>query len=330
MNKSESDWKIMGMQIVSSAISVPQRVQTAEELAPLIAKTPEWIIQRTGVRNRRVGDSTLDSPTLAAQAARIAIGNHAKPDLVIYAGGVQRQAIPDTSVFLSQELGYEGVPSFSISASCLSFLVGLKMADSLLADRTYSRILLCSADIATHARDLNDAESAALLGDGAAAVLLERRDGPFGVLYYSMRTWPSGAELAELRGGGTRTKLDGTSNLPESNLFQMNGLGLIKFFIPLLRPMLDECLSQCGITIDEIDLVVPHQTSISGFQILSRFGLPPEKTINILADYGNCVSASIPMALAIAMSEGRLRPGSLVLFIGTAAGASAAVMLMRW
>jgi 3-oxoacyl-[acyl-carrier-protein] synthase-3 len=94
--------------------------------------------------------------------------------------------------------------------------------------------------------------------------------------------------------------------------------------------MLDECLSQCGITIDEIDLVVPHQTSISGFQILSRFGFPPEKTINILADYGNCVSASIPMALAITMSEGRLRPGSLVLFIGTAAGASAAVMLMRW
>lgn len=320
----------MGMQIVSSAMAVPERVQTAAELAPLISETSEWIIRRTGTKNRHVADSTLDLPALAARAARIAIGDGAKPDLILYAGGVPHQAIPDTSVFLSRELGYEGIPSFSINASCLSFLVALKAADSLLADGSYSRILICSADIASLARNMREAESAALLGDGAAAAVVERTDGDEGVLYYALQSWPSGADLAEIRGGGTRAKLSGTPAAPASDLFHMDGRGLIKLFIPHVQAMLAECCDKSGVTLDEIDLIIPHQTSKSGFQFLARLGIAPEKTVNILADYGNCVAAAMPMALARAVAEGRLQSGNLVLFIGTAAGASAAVMLVRW
>lgn len=320
----------MGMQIVSSAYAVPQRVQTAAELSLLINKSPEWIMRRAGALNRHVGPAELDSHQLAAQAARLALADQPQPDLVIYAGGVQRQAIPDTSVFLSRELGFEGTPSFSISSSCLSFLVALKTADSFLADGSYDRILICSADLASLARNMTEPESAALLGDGAAAVVVQRNSGPEGVLYFAMQTWPGGADLAEIRGGGTRAKLDGTLDAHESSLFQMDGRGLLKFFIPHLKNMLDECCHRSGFTLNDIDLIVPHQTSISGFQLLTKLGLPAEKTVNILTDYGNCVSAAMPMALAIAIADGRLRAGQLVLFIGTAAGASAAVMLMRW
>ena len=128
----------MGMRIVAAGMAVPERVQDAHELSALISKSPEWIIERSGVKNRRVGDPELESPALAARAARIAIDGRPKPDLIIYAGGVQHQAIPDTSVFVSRELGYEGVPSFSVDSTCLSFLVALNVANGLLSNGTYS------------------------------------------------------------------------------------------------------------------------------------------------------------------------------------------------
>lgn len=320
----------MGMQIVSSAMSAPDRIQTAADLAPLIGKTAQWIARRSGVEQRRVGDAGLDVATLAARAARKAIGDGPAPDLILYAGGVPRQAIPDTSVFVSRELGYEGTPSFSINASCLSFLVALKTADSLLSDGTYSRILVCSADLATRARNMNEPSSAALLGDGAAAVVVEHTAGTHGTIDYAMKTWPSGAELAELAGGGIRSTLSESQDDVALNLFRMDGRGLLKLYKPRLQSMLETFLVKNEIGLDDIDLVIPHQTSKSGFQLLRRIGFSPDKTVNILADYGNCVSASMPMALRVAIADGRLHKGDLVMFFGTAAGASAAIMIVRW
>ncbi len=320
----------MGLRIVSSALAVPDRIQTAAELAPLISKTAEWIESKAGVPNRRIGNGTVDSHLLAAQASRGALKDGPPPDLVLYACGVQRQAIPDTSVFVSSALGFEGIPSFSVSASCLSFLVALKTADALLSDGSYRRILICAADLASLARNMDEPESAALLGDGAAAVVVERGEASQCILRFKMKTWPRGAGLAEIRGGGTRSKLDGTLLTGEANLFWMDGRGLMKLFRPRLKELILECCREANVELDEIDLIIPHQTSKAGFQLLERLGIPTGKTVNIIHDYGNCVAAAMPMALATAMADGRVGPGKLLMFVGTSAGASAAVMLMRW
>ncbi len=320
----------MGIQVVSSAMAAPECIQSSAQLVDELGKSEDWIVRRTGVRHRRCGNAALDSPELSAQAARMATEAKPRPDLLIYAGGVQRQALPDTSVFVARELGLEGTPCFSVNASCLSFMVALKLADSLLADGSYKNILICSTDIATLARDMRAPESAALLGDGAAAVMVNAGEERQGIVFYKMQTWSQGAELAEISGGGTRAKIDGTLQDVDSSLFKMDGRQLLKLLIPHLKSLVDECLAANSITVADIDLVVPHQASKSGFQVLERLGLPPEKTVNILSDYGNCVAAALPMALATAMAEGKLNRGDLVLLVGTAAGASAAVMLMRW
>lgn len=320
----------MGMRVVAGGIAVPDYIQTAEELAPLIGKTAEWIVKRCGVRNRRTGPPEMGSPQLAAQAARIALAGQLQPDLILYAGGVKHQAVPDTSVFVSHALGFDGVPSFSIDATCLSFLVAFQTADALIACGRYNRILICSADVGSRARRMTDPESAALLGDGAAAVLLEKADIGHQVLHFSMKTWPSASSLAEIRGGGTRMIMENLQHHPDINGFWMDGRGLLKLLLPRLTNMVETCCHEAGIRVDDIDLIVPHQTSKAGFQLLGRIGLRPEKTINILENHGNCVAAAIPMALVTAMESNRISPGKLVLFIGSAAGVSAATMLVRW
>ena len=325
----------MGMQIVSSGMAVPDHIQTAEELAPLIGKTAEWIVEHAGVSNRRVCDDQLHSTVLAARAARQAIQNQPQknqpaPDLLIYAGGVQHQALLDTSVFVAGQIGFEGVPAFSIASSCLSFLVALHTADALLNCDRYSKILIVSSDLGSRARNMAEAESAAILGDGAAAVIVEKADSPAGILHYAMQTWPDGAELAEIRGGGTRVVLDGMLDAPNVNLFRMDGRRLIRLLKPHLLAMLENCCRECGIELGDIDCVIPHQTSKAGFDLLARVGLPPEKTVNILGQYGNCVAAAMPMALTTALANDQIQSGDTVLFIGTGAGVSAATMLVQW
>jgi len=321
---------MMGMRIVDAAMVVPERIQSADELAPLIGKTPDWIITRSGVTNRRVSEPADESPLLAAQAAKLVLQGNEPPDLILYAGGVQHQAIPDTSVFVSRALGLEGVPSFSIDSTCLSFLVALKTADAFLADGTYSRILICSADLGTRARNFNSPESAALLGDGAGAAIVERSSAEQGVLSYLMKTWSSAAGLAEIRGGGTGVLLNDPESWKEEHFFEMDGKGLLKLLKPELQKMLEECCDAAKIKLSDIDLVVPHQTSHAGFRLLEKLGLPATSTVNILSEFGNCVAAGMPMALAHAIEEERVKSGDLVLLVGSGAGVSAGMMLLRW
>lgn len=320
----------MGMRLVACGMAVPDSIQTADQLAPLIGRSSQWIINRCGVRNRRTGPPELGSPQLAARAARLALAGQGDPDLILYAGAVKHQAVPDTSVFVSRELGFEGVPSFSIDATCLSFLVAFHTAEAFISAGRYRRILICSADVGSRARNMTDPESAGLLGDGAAAVLVEKSNDPHEILFYAMKTWPSAASLAEIRGGGTRMVMENLQDEPGVNVFNMDGRRLLKLLHPRVSAMVDSCCEHAKVSVNEVDLILPHQTSRAGFLLLQRIGLPQEKTINILEDYGNCVAAAMPMALATALESGRLRRGNLVLFIGSAAGASVGAMLVRW
>ena len=161
----KSQFKITGY-----GLYLPPAVETAEELAPKINKTPQWIISRAGVKERRV--SQIDVDEMGAIAARKALGSET-PDLILNASGVGKQVIPDSSVFIQKELGFEGIPCFSIHATCLSFLVALNTAALFIEQGAYNKILIVSSDRGTRGRNYNEPESAALLGDAAAAILIE-------------------------------------------------------------------------------------------------------------------------------------------------------------
>ncbi|MFT5681939.1 MAG: 3-oxoacyl-[acyl-carrier-protein] synthase-3 [Myxococcota bacterium] len=319
----------MNVRIVSTGFYAPPRIETAAELAPRLGKSADWIIQHTGVARRRIAEEPMEM--MAAAAARQAIGDGPPPDLVINASLTPRQLIPDSSVFIQRELGLEGTPSFSIHATCLSFLVALHNASALISVGAYKRILIVSAEVGSLSRNFDEPESAALIGDGAAAVILESAgDTDSALVAYEMGTWPSGAELTELRGGGIRCH----PNLPgwtrEDNLFHMNGPGVYKMARRRVALVLARVLEKAGMTRDDIDLVVPHQASGPALSAIARYGFTEERVVNIIADYGNCIAASTPMALHAAASTGRLHRGDRILLLGTGAGLSVGAVVLRW
>ncbi len=323
----------MSIRITATAWAVPPQIQTAEELAPLIGRSPEWILSRTGVCRRHVSGDLKDPAVLAAAAARSILQEHGPPDLILYAGAVPRQAIPDLSVFVHRELGLTGIPAFSVNSACLSFLTALKTAEGLIAGGTFSRVLICVAELGSRGRNFHEPESAALLGDGAAAVLVERAESlplTSGFEAFRMQTWSEGADLTGVRGGGLMSPLGDDGDSPEDQLFHMDGVALLKLTVPRLRRFLTNFLRDSGVTTDDIDLVVPHQPSGPGLRLLTRWGFCESRVVNIIANYGNCVAASMPMALAMAHQAGRLSPGSRILFLGTSAGVSIGAALFRW
>ena len=318
------------VKVASTGFYAPPRVETAYELAPQIGQTEAWVVSRTGVRERRIADEPVE--VLGARAARAALQSGPPPDLIINASTTPRQLIPDNSVFIQRELGYDGIPSYSVHATCLSFVVAFYNAAALVAAGAYRRVLVVSAEAGSFARNMCQPESAALIGDGAAAVLLEPTpdDEASELVGWRMLTWPKGAELTELRGLGQRRYPNHAGTQPEDSLFSMDGPGIYRMARPKVHLVIRELLADLGLTVGDIDWVVPHQASGPGLELLPRIGFAVDRIVNIVGEYGNCIAASIPMALASLGASGRIRRGDRVLLIGTGAGLSVAGAVLRW
>ncbi len=320
----------MGTRITDTHFCVPPDVETSQQLAARIGRSAQWVTEFTGVHSRHVSLHLNDPAVLAAEAARPVIAKHGTPDCVIYCGAIPRQMLPDLSIFVHRELGLSGTAALSVNTACLSFFSALVIADSLIERGVYRRILLCVAELASRGRNFDEPESAALLGDGAAAVLIERTDGASCIEHSLLETWSEGADLAGLRGGGTlRTPCDPDVTMADHRFF-MQGDQLLRVTIPRLRKFLDRFFAECGASQSDVKLVVPHQPSGPALQLLTRWGFEESRVVNIIGQYGNCVAASMPMALSIAMKEERIHRGDKILLLGTAAGISLGAALITW
>ena len=318
----------MNVKITGSGYYVPSNIETAEDLALKIKKSKEWIISKTGVLERRVSD--IDVDMMGAIAAKNALKNHSKPDLIINASGVPKQTIPDTSVFIQKELGFKGIPSFSIHSTCLSFLSAFHTASGLIESKQYKKILIVSSDRGSIGRNFDEPESAALLGDAAAAIILEPSNSSY-VIDYKMETWPEGAELTQVKGGGTYRHPDNPKTIDNDHYFTMSGPKVYKLPRKKVYFMIRKILKSNQLKINDINFVIPHQASESAVMAYSKFGgFPKEVVMNIIANYGNCVSASIPLALAIAIEQKKINRGDLFMMIGTGAGLSVASTILKY
>lgn len=320
----------MKVQITATGRYLPPRIETSAELASRIGRSKRWIDGRTGVLERHIADEPME--VLAARAARDAIGDGPPPDLILNASTTPIQAIPDSSVFIQRELGYSGIPSWSVHATCLSFLVALYSAACLVEAGAFRRVLLVSSELGSIARDFDEPESAALLGDAAAAAIVELT--PAGesseIIGWAMSTFPEGAELAELRGAGSRQHPNDPTTRPHDNLFHMNGPGIYRMARRRVGEMLDRLHEEAGIGPRDIDLVVPHQASGPALQAIAHYGYSMDRVVNVVGKVGNCIAASLPYALATAHAEGRISRGDRLLLVGTGAGLSVAAVLLRW
>ncbi len=321
----------MKIKITGVGLYLPPKIETAADISEKTGKSVDWIIEKTGVIERRV--SEIDVDQMGALAAKNALAKGGKPDLIINASGVPKQTIPDTAAFYQKELGYKGIPSFSIHCTCLSFITALHTAASLIHSHSYKRILIISSDRGTIGRNFNEPESASLLGDGAAAVVVERtlKDETGKLIYFDMKTFPKYANLTEVRGGGTNKHPQDPETTLADNLFTMNGPAVYKIARKEVYRMMLKTMKETELKRENVDWVIPHQASGKAVDAyILAGGFSEQKVVNIITKFGNCVAASVPMAFATAVEDGRIKRGDLILFIGTGAGLSAACALIRY
>ncbi len=319
----------MGVRIVGTGRSVPETIETAADLSTQVGRSEDWILRRTGVAERRV--ATEHSIVHGAEAARQALGDGGPPDLVINASLTPYQLIPDTSVFLMRELGLSGIPSFSVHGTCMSWLIAVvHSAVPLLRARAYRRILVISSEVATISRDLSHPESAVLLGDGAGATVFEYGDGPEGLLGFTMKTLPEGADLAEMQGCGTRFPPEAPDTPPGTTKFQMNGPRIYRMAHRHLRAAIDEVLGEHGLSDPDVDVCIPHQASGPAMNAMRQANLANGNLIDLVPRFGNCIAAGMPMALHEAVTTDRVKRGDTAFFLGTGAGLHVGAALFRY
>lgn len=315
---------------------LPPRVVTNDELEKRCGLPAGWIERRNGVRERRWADGESSS-YMAAEAAREALDQAGmRPcdlDLVINASATGEQALPETGALIQRQLGLgvSGIPAMTVQSACLSFITALEVAAHYLLSGRFGRILVASSDIASCGLDFSQPESATLMGDAAAAVVVARPgagEPPSRICNAHFSTWGDGSSLTAIMGGGSARHPRKPGHDPSDDLFHMDGPAVLRMvrrydeaFLEQLRPGLSTGLGDIG-------LVVPHQASRVGLQLLQKFGWPEHLVVQTIGELGNCVAASIPATLYQAVRDGRLCRGDRFLLVGTGAGLSMGGMVL--
>lgn len=325
--------------LLGSGHALPQRRLTSAELDLSLGLPASTIERAGGVRTRAFAAAEESAASLAALAAQRALDaaglSTAQLDCIVAASGTMDQGMPCNAALIHRELGLasSGIPAFDINASCLGFIAALDQLSWPLAAGRYQRVLLVCADIASCGLDWQHLESASIFGDGAAAVVL----GPAGsgqdmrVLASKLRTYSEGAALCQIPAGGSRyhpSRID-EAFLPLTH-FAMQGKAVYRLASTHLPGFLNELLAEAELSREQIDWVIPHQASRLAIEHLSRrLDFAPEKVVDIFAEHGNQVAASLPTALDIARRDGRIRSGQRLLLLGTGAGLSLGGMLLE-
>jgi 3-oxoacyl-[acyl-carrier-protein] synthase III len=324
----------LAVRIAGLGSYLPDRVVTNAELEAKFGLQSGWIAKRTGVLERRYAthETTVSQAVAASQIALERSGIKLEQIDAIIGANLAQQTIPCTAALVQQALGAADGSSacWDINATCLSFMMALHSAALLIASGQYQNILIFSSEIASPSLNPLEPESASLFGDAAAAVVLtaSKDSSLIGVKF---QTFSSGSHLTELLGGGTLHRPNTTLEHPELNLFHMDGPAIFKHAARTFPPFLEEFLRDIGWTISSIDALVPHQASGHGVKsISSRLGFTSDQVIFNLPTRGNCVAASMPLALTEAVEAGRIRRGDHVLLAGTAAGLTLGAIALRF
>jgi 3-oxoacyl-[acyl-carrier-protein] synthase III len=319
-----------GMQVSITGLGckVPDRVVTNDDLAKFVDTTDEWIMERTGIRERRMADDSEALSDVALPACRDALaqaGLEGKDiDLLIVATVTPDMAFPSTAAILADTLGATDAAAYDLSAGCTGFMYALAQAYGMLAGGLAKRALVVGGDLLSRILDWDDRSTLVLFGDGAGAVVLEAVPEQ-GFLGFELGADGAGGQNLWLPGSGSRL-------FDESEKYvKMNGREVFKFATRILVQSAEDLLATCGLTIDDVDLYIPHQANVRIIEHATRkLGVPSERVVVNVDRYGNTSSGSIPLALADAAADGRLRPGQLVLMTGMGAGLTWGSSLLRW
>ncbi len=329
---------MLPIKIAGLGCYLPNRRVTNAELEARYDVSASWIARATGVQERRYATHETSAGMGAAagrralEAAALSVGDL---DAIIGASTGPQQAIPCTAALVQRELGAPDGKSvcFDVNGTCLSFMFGLQTAAHLVATGMYRNVLVYSSEITSRSLNVHQPESMVLFGDAAAAAVVTRStpDDASAIWHAQFATHSSGADLTQIRGGGTQQHPNDPTTTPEMNTFQMNGKAIFKHAARVIGPFLDQFFETLGWERGDLDVVVPHQASRHAVELLTgRLGFRDAQVVQNLALRGNCIAASLPLALAEAAEAGRIRRGDKVLLVGSGAGLTLGALALTY
>ena len=321
--------------ITGVATYVPERVVTNGDLTRTLDTSDEWIVTRTGIRERRVGAPGETTSSMGAEAVRRLMAARGlgpdDVDALIVATVTPDMLFPATACLIQDALGLTRVWGFDLSAACSGFLYALTTGAQFVASGVHRRVVVVGADLMSAIIDPTDRTTAVLFGDGAGAVLLEAAETGFGILDFHHVVDGNGRDDLLMPAGGSRRPASAETVAAREHFLRQNGRTVFKFAVSRMADSVEHLLQRNGLTPADIAVVIPHQANQRILDATAdRLGLPRERMASVIARYGNTTAATLPLALDDVVRAGRLTRGDLLVFVAVGAGFTVGATLVRW
>jgi len=326
---------MLSVGIVGTGSYIPEKVLTNAELEKLVDTNDEWIVSRTGIKERHVVDPDTPVSELCYQAALRALEDaKVSPeelDLVIVATITPDYVFPATAGLVAERLGAKRAAAFDMQAACTGFLYGVSTAAQFIATGMYKTALVIGAETLSKILNWEDRGTCILFGDGAGAAVLQSVEDGYGFLGYELGTDGSGGKLLSMPGGGSMYPATLETIEKKMHTIHMAGNEVFKFAVRIMGETALKALEKAGLQKEDIDCLIPHQANIRIVDsAVKRLGIDPEKVVVNLDRYGNMSAASIPVALDEAARGGRLKYGDILVMVGFGAGLTWGAAVLKW
>ena len=326
---------VASAKVVGTGFYVPERVMTNEDFARIVNTNDDWIVQRTGMKERHIAENHQATSDLAVEASRAAIADAgltaADIDLVICATITADNTLPSTACWIQHRLGCGNAGAYDLTAACSGHLYALGQARANILSGQARTVLVVSGETLSSITDYTDRNTCVLFGDGAGAAVIQASDEPnTGIIYSTLYADGSGGDLMILPAGGSRRPPSHDTVDQRLHYMHIRGREVFKFAVLKMEELIEECMKSCGLTVDDVRLVIPHQVNTRIIDAAtSRMGFPPEKVYVNIQKYGNTGGASVAIAHAEARSQGLLGPGDAAVLIAFGGGLTWAGAVIR-
>jgi 3-oxoacyl-[acyl-carrier-protein] synthase-3 len=321
--------------IVGTGSYLPERILSNADLERLVETTDDWIVSRTGIKERRIAADDESTSDLAAKAAQAALENAGitadEVDLIIVATITPDMFFPSTACFVQQKIGALNAACFDVSAACAGFLYAVEIAQQFITSHTYDTVLVIGAEKLSSIVDWTDRNTCVLFGDGAGAAVLRHRGGGHGVISTFMASDGRLSDILYIPGGGSRFPTTKENADQRLNCIKMNGKETYKHAITSMLDAANKALAAANLTLNDLACVIPHQANLRIIEAISqRFNLPLDRFMVNLDRYGNTSAAAVAIALDEAHRTGRMKVGDYVLLVVFGGGLTWAASVIQW
>ena len=315
---------------------VPPRLLTNADLEKMVETTDQWILERTGIRERHIVDKGMATSDLAVEAAKKALAERGLTptdlDAILVGTVTPDMFFPSTACLVQHKLGAKGVWGFDVSAACSAFLYALQAGTQFVSTGAHKRVMVIGSDVMSSIIDYTDRATCVIFGDGSGAVLLEPADDPsLGIIDFLHEVDGSGACSLYMPGGGSLNPSTHQTVEQKMHFVHQDGQAVFKFAVRKQAEICERLLQRNGLKGSDIDAFIPHQANKRIITATAdRLGLRPESLVVNIDRYGNTTAGTIPLAMDTARQEGKLKKGSLVLLAAVGAGFTVGATLLRW